>query len=258
VGTNGVVEEPISSELVLVDGALARRARAALPEPPWLLPVLAELEESARATPPPPVAAETPPPSTAEPAPAAPVARPRRRLGAASGVSVALALAAVAVLSLAFLPLSRGPRVTTTPLRQAAPATPVRPPAAARPKRSAPTHTVTRARPKPKVARAKKPAAAAKRPRPRPTRRAAPPPRPLPRTQRVFSWRRYPSAVFYELHLQRGAETLYETRTLTPRAVLPAGLRLRPGTYHVFVRPAVPGDAGIMLGPAIMRRTIRA
>lgn len=257
MGTNGVVEEPISSELVLVDGALARRARAALPEPPWLLPVLAELEESARATPPPPVA-EPLPPAAAEPAPAAPVARPRRRLGAASGVSVALALAAVAVLSLAFLPLSRGPRVTTTPLRQAAPATPVRPPAAARPKRAAPTHTVTRARPKPKVARAKKPAAAAKRPRPRPTRRAAPPPRPLPRTQRVFSWRRYPSAVFYELHLQRGAETLYETRTLTPRAVLPAGLRLRPGTYHVFVRPAVPGDAGIMLGPAIMRRTIRA
>jgi hypothetical protein len=255
VGTNGVVEEPISSELVLVDGALARRARAALPEPPWLLPVLAELE-TARATPPPPVAAETPPAAAAEPAPAVPAPRTRRRLGAASGVSAALALAAIAVLSLAFLPLSRGPRVTTTPLRQAAPATPVRPPAAARPKRAAPTHTVTRARPKPRVARAKKPSAAAKRPRP--TRRAAPPPRTLPRAQRVFSWHRYPSAVFYELHLQRGAETLYETRTLAPRAVLPAGLRLRPGTYHVFVRPAVPGDAGIMLGPAIMRRAIRA
>jgi hypothetical protein len=255
VGTNGVVEEPISSELVLVDGALARRARAALPEPPWLLPVLAELEESARATPPP--AAAQPPPAAAKAAPAAPAARPRRRLGAASGVSIALALAAVAVLSLAFLPLSRGPRVMTTPLRQAAPAAPVRPPAAARPKRAAPTHKATRATPKPRVARTKKPSAAAKRPRPRPTRRAAPRPRMLSRAQRVLSWRRYPSAVFYELHLQRGAETLYETRTLAPRAVLPAGLRLRPGTYHVYVRPAVPGDAGIMLGPAIMRTAIR-
>jgi hypothetical protein len=247
VGTNGVVEEPISSELVLVDGALARRARAALPEPPWLLPVLAELEEAAQAT----------PPSLApEPAPAPLAARPRRRLGAASAVSLALALAAIGLLSLAFLPLSRGPRLTTTPLRQAAPATPSRPPATARPKRATPTHTVTRAAPKQrKVAPKQRPAPAARHPRP--TRRVAPRPRTLARAQRVLEWRRYPSAVFYELHLQRGAETLYETRSLAPRAVLPAGLKLRPGTYHAFVRPAIPGDAGIMLGPAILRKTIR-
>jgi hypothetical protein len=248
VAGNGVVEEPISSELVLVDGALARRARAALPEPPWLLPVLAELEEAARAAPPPP------PP---EPTPAAPVARRRRRPSAASAVSLGLGLAALALLSLAFLPLSRGPRLTTTPLQRAAPATPARPPVTARPKRATPTHKVRHAAPKPKVARTKRPVAAVKRSRPRPTRQAAPRPRALARAQRAFSWRRFPSAVFYELHLQRGAETLYETRTLAPRVVLPSRLTLRPGTYHVYVRPAVPGDAGIILGPAILRRTIR-
>jgi hypothetical protein len=246
VAGNGVVEEPISSELVLLDGALARRARAALPEPPWLLPVLAELQEAARATPPPPAP---------EPAPAAPLTRPRRRPSAASAVSLGLGLAALALLSLAFLPLSRGPRLTTTPLQRAAPATPARPPVTARPKRATPTHKVRRAAPKPKVARTKRPVAAVKRPRP--TKQAAPRPRTLARSQRAFSWRRFPSAVFYELHLQRGADTLYETRTLAPRIVLPARLTLRPGTYHVYVRPAVPGDAGIILGPAILRKTIR-
>ena len=73
----------------------------------------------------------------------------------------------------------------------------------------------------------------------------------------MVSWRRSPSAVFYELHLQRGAETLYETRTVTPKVVLPARLTLRPGTYHLVVRPAVPSDAGIILGAAILRRTMK-
>jgi hypothetical protein len=46
VEPRGVAQEPISSELALVDEELARRARAALPDPPWLLPVLAELASS--------------------------------------------------------------------------------------------------------------------------------------------------------------------------------------------------------------------
>src|SRR5262245_54128690 len=96
VGTNGVVEEPISSELVLVDQALARRARAALPEPPWLLPVLAEVEAAPRAAPPPvaPAPAAAPP----APAPAAPAERPapRRRPRLVPPLAIAVPAAALA------------------------------------------------------------------------------------------------------------------------------------------------------------------
>jgi hypothetical protein len=34
-------------------------------------------------------------------------------------------------------------------------------------------------------------------------------------------------------------------------------LELRPGTYHAVVRPAVPNEAGITLGPAIMDKIVR-
>jgi hypothetical protein len=40
-------------------------------------------------------------------------------------------------------------------------------------------------------------------------------------------------------------------------AALPAGLKLRPGTYQALVRPAIPSDAGIVLGAAILEKTIR-
>jgi hypothetical protein len=48
---SSLVEEPISAELVLVDRELARRARVALPDPPWLLPVLAEPQQAEVAAP---------------------------------------------------------------------------------------------------------------------------------------------------------------------------------------------------------------
>jgi hypothetical protein len=34
-------------------------------------------------------------------------------------------------------------------------------------------------------------------------------------------------------------------------------MKLRPGTYQVLVRPAIPGDAGVILGDAIVTKTIR-
>jgi hypothetical protein len=251
VVSNGVAEEPISSELVLVDQALARRARAALPDPPWLVPALAELRERPRA----------------EPAPAPVLERParpsvrRRRPSAGSVVLVVIALAFAGVLALAFVPQSRGPSFVTTPTEQAAPAVPLRPPAVVRPKAATkpkPTQPRRAAKPKPRtVRRAERPAA-----KTRPKRRAskptlAPKPRALTRAQRVVTWRRYPAAVYYAVYLQRGAKTVFATRTARPGTVLPAHLALRPGRYHVVVRPAIPSDAGIILASAIFRKTLR-
>jgi hypothetical protein len=34
-------------------------------------------------------------------------------------------------------------------------------------------------------------------------------------------------------------------------------LKLRPGRYHAVVRPAMPNDAGIILGPAIVDRIVK-
>jgi hypothetical protein len=76
--------------------------------------------------------------------------------------------------------------------------------------------------------------------------------------QRVFSWHRAAAAVYYQFYLRRGAATIYQTRTVKLTAALPAGLKLRPGTYQALVRPAIPGDAGIVLGAAILEKTIRA
>jgi hypothetical protein len=259
VSSTGVVEEPISSELALVDQALARRARAALPEPPWLLPVLAELQEAARTEPAPVAPAPTAPPARERPA-------PRRRSRWALGLSVVLVLAAAAALALAFLPLSEGPTVVKTPVRNAAPAVPARPPAVVHPKRASKPPA---AKPKPKPVRKKAPVAPvkhrttrAKSQAPRPTVTAKPKPEPakprtLTRAERVVSWHRNPSAVFYELHLQRGAATIYEARTAAPRALLPARISLKPGVYRVVVRPAIPSDAGIILGAPILRRTLK-
>ena len=104
---------------------------------------------------------------------------------------------------------------------------------------------------KPKTRQNERPAA--KTPTNRRASKPAPPPKPrtLTRAQRAVSWRRYPTAAYYEVYLRRGAKTLYETKTLRPSAMLPAHLTLRPGTYHVVVHPAIPSDAGIILGSAI-------
>jgi hypothetical protein len=249
VVSNGVAEEPISSELVLVDQALARRARAALPDPPWLVPALAELRE------------RTPVEWAPAPVPQRP-ARPsdrRRRPSASSVALVVIALAFAGVAALAFVPLSRGPSFVTTPVEQAAPAVPVRPPAVARPKAvTKPKPTPTRRAAKPRKTRQRERPAARTRTKRRTAQPApAPKPRALTRAQRVVSWRRYPAAVYYAVYLQRGAKTLFQTRTVRPGTVLPARLALRPGTYHVVVRPAIPSDAGIILASAIFRKTVR-
>jgi hypothetical protein len=247
VVSNGVAEEPISSELVLVDQALARRARAALPDPPWLVPALVELRE--RPT------AEAPAPSLPDrPAPSEP-----RRPGGATVVLVGVALAVFGLPALAFVPQSRGPFLVTTPVRESAPAVPVRPPAIQRPKAETtqkPAQPRPAAKPK-KTPQGQRPAASTSPKRRASKPAAAPKPRTLTRAQRTVTWRRYPAAVYYEVFLQRGAKTLYEARTLRPSAVLPANLRLRPGMYRVLVRPAIPSDAGIILGSTILSKTVR-
>lgn len=255
--SNGVAEEPISSELVLVDEELARRARAGLPDPPWLVPALAELRERPRAE---RVAAPV-----AAPVPAPPARPPvrRRRPAASSVVLVVIALAFAGVAALAFVPQSRGPSFVTTPVEQAAPAVPVRPPAVTRtkpPAKPKPKSTPPRraAKPKPRKAPRREPPAAKTRPKrhaakPRPART----PPTLSSAQRVVTWRRYPAAVYYVVYLQRGTKTIFATSSVRRRTVLPVRLALRPGMYHVVVRPAVPSDAGITLAPPILEKTLK-
>jgi hypothetical protein len=251
VNSSGVaVEEPISSELVLVDEELAQRARGALPEPPWLLPVLAELDQRAQA-----VAVEEPPaPSpVAEPAPA-----PRRaRLIPTRAVVVFLlfALVPLAYLLYGFLPKQEGPTLAaspepttpastlSTPPAVTAKAPPAKPRAKSKPK-AAPTKPKARAKSKPAT------------PAPKRAAKLEPRPRTLTRAQRVFNWRRFPGAVYYQFYLQRGSKTVFQARTVQPTARLPAGLRIGPGTYRVVVRPAVAGDAGIILGAVILGKTV--
>lgn len=235
---SGVAQEPISSELALVDGELARRARAALPDPPWLLPALAELEEVRRAEPPP---------------------RRRslaRRLRAAA--LVVLALLALGALASSFVP-SQSPSLVSEPGRRA----------------SVPVQTTSTPSPaaalKPPTTRAnvrhsRKPAPAAPATSVRTTRsrsRSAAKQMPkqttrtLPKTERVLRWRRYAPAAFYVLALRRGQRTIYKAKTTRLTATMPGRLKLRPGTYRVLVRPAVPVDAGIVFGPAVLHKTIK-
>ena len=249
--TNRVTEEPISSELVLVDEALGRRARAALPDPPWLLPALAELRERPRE----------------ERAQAPVVERParppegRRRPSAGSVVLVVIGVAFAGVAALAFVPQSHGPSFAKAPVDQAAPAAPVRPPVATRPRaapKPKPKPTPPRQTAKPrKVRQAPATRTRAKRSASKPKPAVAPKPRTLTRAQRVVTWRRFPAAVYYAVYLQRGVKTLFQTRTVRPGTVLPARIALRPGTYHVVVRPAIPNEAGIILGPTLVRKTVK-
>lgn len=249
-----LVEEPISAELVLVDRELARRARVALPDPPWLLPVLAE-EQSAEVAAPPRARTEGSPRHMPRVA-----TRPRRRsvtrhiAGTLAGGFVLLALT-VAVATAADLFRSDELTFSTTRAPDAAPP---------RTNRSVPAHTKPSQSTTRSERRTRRPAERPKA-RPKATSSATAPkpattkqkPRALTMKQRVFSWRRRPAALYYQFYFQRGATTIYQARTAKPSVTMPARLKLRPGTYQVLVRPAIPGDAGVILGDAIVSKTIR-
>jgi hypothetical protein len=255
VDSRGLVEEPISSELVLVDRELALRARVALPEPPWLLPVLAELEHAGTAEAPAAVR-ERPAPAVAHPPPPQPVARRPRAVAVVLCLVLALAAAALGAWLSDVLRASQSPGVVAGPAQRAAEAAPAQPPAGGPTTRAKAQHGARPTRKARSLAGQKvhtKPGAAASAPR----QAAKPKPRALGKAKRVFSWRRYRAAVYYQFYFQRGAKTIYQARTVKLRAALPARLKLRPGTYRVLVRPAIPSDAGIILGAAIVEKTMR-
>jgi hypothetical protein len=268
-----LVEEPISAELVLVDRELARRARVALPDPPWLLPVLAEQQQAEVAAP-----RGFSEERSARPMPR--VARRPRHRSVARHIAATLAggcvLLVFAVLVASAADLFSGAdelTFSTTPAPRAAAPQRNRPPVAA------PAGANRKARrPEPRTKRPAKrsegrgsvnakagPATVSSPKRARTRRRrsalapkpAATTPRALAKTQRVFSWRRRAAAVYYQFYFQRGTTTIYQARTVKLRVALPARLKLRPGTYHVLVRPAIPSDAGVILGAAIVAKTIR-
>jgi hypothetical protein len=247
------LEEPISPELVLVDEDLAVRARKASPDPPWVLPAVAEAQQHVVT---PAVTVEERPAPEVAPPPARPSFSRHLRATAVFGVAL-VGLVTVVSLTLELMPGSAKPTLAT---RRAEPAAP------------APSKQSTSAQPakRPRVQESAKPKAAAKtrskpkrtrRPRSRPpaasapTRAAKPRARAAVKVRRVFSWHLYPGAVYYQLHLQRGSKTIYEQRTLEPTASI--RLTLEPGTYRTVVRPAIPSDAGIILGPAIMNKIVR-
>jgi hypothetical protein len=237
VEPRGRAEEPISPELALVDPELAPRARAALPDPPWLLPVLAELQEAEKAE---PVVVEE--------------RAPRRSMASSipAATLVILLLLALAVLASSLFP-SQGPSFVTEPARRAPVPAQTQAASTARATKHSNPHTPA----KPLAPPAPRSHTKTVRPKPARKHEAKPRPRTLGKAQRVFRWRRYPRAAYYAFYLQRGGTTIYERRTEGLTAALPAHLRLRPGTYRVFVRPAIPVDAGIILGDAIVQKTIK-
>ena len=250
----GPVEESISAELVLVDPELARRARSGLPDPPWLLSVLAERQEEA--APPTGLSQERSP----RPTPRVPK-RQRSvpsRIGATLAGGSALLVLVVLLASAADL-LSRsdelsfsttsGPNATARQPNQSSVAGHARADRKARRERQV-------KRPAPKDATPTK-GVRQTHPRSAPTTKPTTKTRVIPVTQRVFSWHRHAAAAYYQLYLQRGFTTVYQARTVKLRLTLPARLKLRPGTYKVRVRLAIATDAGIVPGPTIVAKTIR-
>jgi hypothetical protein len=269
VESTGIVEEPISAELVLVDRDLARRARVALPDPPWLLPVLAKQQQAEVAAP-----AVSGKERSARAMPE--VARRPRHRSVARHVAMTVAggcvLLVFTVLVASAADLLAGPdepTFSTPPPRNAAAPQPKRSSAAAHAEASRKARrSERRTKPPPKrleARRSVKPKAgpkatsSARRVRTQ-RRRSALAPKPaatLAESQRVFSWRRRAAAVYYQFYFQRGTTTIYQARTVKLRVALPARLKLRPGTYQVLVRPAIPGDAGVILGDPIITKTVR-
>ena len=258
MASSGVVEEPISSELVLVDEELALRARDALPDPPWVLPVFAELQEAEKIAA--PVADEE------RPAPAAVPERPPRRSIASRVPAVVLSLlglVALAALAFSLVWSPQGPTLAARPEEQASLPAPTQSTGAGqakgsakRPKarRTATTQATPQVKPTaPKVHTQPR----ATTPAPKRAAKPKPKPRTVGKAERVFGWPRYPGAVYYQFYLQQGARTIYQARTVRPTAALPARLKVVPGTYRVLVRPAVPSDAGIILGAAIVEKSVK-
>jgi len=189
----------------------------------------------------------------AEPAPA-----PRRAHLIPTRAVVVLLLFAVvpvAYLLYGFLPKPQGPTLAARP-EQTTPAStlptspavtaktpPAEPKVKSKPK-AAPAKPNVRAKPKPAT------------PAPKRAAKLKPKPLALTRVQRVFNWHRVPGAVYYQLYLQRGSKTVFQARTVRPTARLPAGLKIRTGTYRVVVRPAVGSDAGIILGAVVLRKAV--
>ena len=258
MASSGVVEEPISSELVLVDAELALRARDALPDPPWVLPVLAELQEAEKITAP-VVGEERPAP------PAIPERPPRPSIASRVPAVVLSLLGLVALAALAFSLVwsPQGPTLAARPEEQASLPATTRSTGPGQAKGSAKRPKARRTA-TPQATPQVKPTAPRVRTQPRaiiPAPKRAAKPKPKPRTvgkaERVFGWPRYPGAVYYQFYLQQGARTIYQARTVRPTAALPARLRVVRGTYHVLVRPAVPSDAGIILGGVMFETTVK-
>ncbi|HKD32170.1 MAG TPA: hypothetical protein VKB73_01740 [Gaiellaceae bacterium] len=239
----GALVEPISPELVLVDEDLAVHARTALPDPPWVLSAVAEARQRV----------EVAPALAVEEGPAPKLSRRRSwppfarhlRATAVFGCAV-VALVAILSLTLELVPGSAKPTLAT---RRAAPAAP------AAPKKSTSEHAVRRPKVQGARERKSKPISTRSPERSVPRHAAKATARAAVRVNRVLSWRLYRGAVYYQVHLRQGAKTIYEVRTLKRTASI--RLRLRPGRYHAVVRPAVPSDAGIILGPAIMDKIVR-
>jgi hypothetical protein len=242
--------QAISPELVLVDSALAVRARADLPWRPWEAHPPIEV-----------VPIEWPPAAAAVPAPR------HRRFTPSFGIAAA---AGLAVLTLSVLPtrdrptlaavaesVKPPPRVTpSTPTPQPPPAQvkPARTTRAAAPKQAPATTTTPeptpKATPKPKP----KPKAApqpAPQPKPKPKPKALPP---TPPPKRTYAWKPYAGAVYYQVSFQRNGGAFYQAQTRTTRVRLPDSLKFRPGRYSWTVRPAIVADLGIRLGDEIIRR----
>jgi hypothetical protein len=225
--------QAISPELVLVDTALAVRARADLPWRPW----------------------EAHQPIEVVPIPGPPAAPPRgRRFRPSLGVAVlGLGLLAVSVL-----PTRDRPSLGAVAVKpQAAPRVAHAPPA---PPAQVKTARATRpAAPKPRASSAQRPASRAKatpKPKAAPTPQPAPAPKPKtqPPPKRTYAWKPFSGAVYYHVSFWRNGAAFYATQTRAARLRLPAGLELAPGRYRWTVRPAIVADLGIRLAEPIISR----
>jgi hypothetical protein len=252
------LEEPISPELALVDADLAARAREALPDPPWLLPAVAEARQRIQAA---AAAVEE------RPAPEIPRRGPEpsfsRHLRATVVFGFAMVgLVTVVALALDFVPRSGKPTLAATRAEPAAPPPPKRstPKRAAKPAKvrtAVKPKAARRAKPKPKPTRSpqRKSPKRSTPPARAPKHAAKPKARPAVKIERVFSWRPFRRAAYYQVHLQRGTTTVYEVRT--SKRTVSIRLKLRPGRYHAIVRPAISTDAGIILGPPIVDKVVK-